>query len=230
VTNIKPQAQKLPVLQEQVRQIMKSMPHCHGWDHTVRVWRNACHIAEVENADRHVVEYAALLHDIGRAAEFEAPGKACHAEIGASRIPDILHRIGVFDYSFIAHVTECVRSHRYRKRKTRVPQTLEAKIVFDADKLDSIGAIGLGRAFHFAGRIGARVHNSKHEALASESYSIEDSAYREYLVKLQYIHQNMLTTEGKRMAQSRHNFMCNFFQRLNSEIKGHDFPVRCLSV
>ena len=100
---------------------------------------------------------------------------------------------------------------------------MEAQVVFDADKLDSIGAVGIGRSFHFAGRIGARLHNTMEEALGSASYSREDSAYREYLVKLRYIHERMLTAEGRRMALARHQSMVGFFERLCCEVRGEDF-------
>lgn len=215
-----PYSSLLPDLKQHARDLLANMPHCHGWDHTIRVWRNARHIAAVEQADLATVEYAALLHDIGRAAEFEDPGRTCHAEIGAAQIPAILQQLGITNTAFIKHVQQCVLTHRYRKRKERQPQTLEAKVVFDADKLDSIGAIGLGRAFHFAGRVGARVHNSREKALASESYSTEDTAYREYLVKLQHVSKAMLTGEGQRMAKVRHQFMQQFIEHLNHETQG----------
>lgn len=215
-----PYSSLLPDLKHYVRDLLANMPHCHGWDHTIRVWRNARQIAEVEKADLATVEYAALLHDIGRAAEFDDPGRACHAEIGAAQIPAILQQLDITDTAFIDHVQQCVLTHRYRRHEELQPQTLEAKVVFDADKLDSIGAIGLGRAFHFAGRIGARVHNSREEALASKSYSTEDTAYREYLVKLRHIYKSMRTGEGRRMAGVRHRFMQQFIERLNHETQG----------
>jgi uncharacterized protein len=205
-----------------VQPLQESTPHCHGWDHTVRVWHNARHIAHIEGADSAVVEYAAILHDIGRAAELADEGKSCHARLGADQVPGILADIGIADEEFIQHVRECVETHRYRRRDAGAPASLEAKIVFDADKLDSMGAIGLGRAFHFAGRVGARVHNTSAEALAAPSYSHEDTAYREYLVKLQYLHDAMLTAEGRRMAESRHRFMADFFARLDREVEGED--------
>jgi uncharacterized protein len=86
--------------------------------------------------------------------------------------------------------------------------------------LDSIGAIGIGRSFHFAGRTGARVHNRAEEALASDSYSREDSAYREYLVKLRKIRERMLTDAGRQLAEKRHAFMVAFFEELNEECFG----------
>jgi uncharacterized protein len=159
---------------------------------------------------------SALLHDIARADEIEAKGKGkCHAKKGAEKAAKILRKIGFDDEIFIGKVCECVGKHRYRGNK--IPTTIEEKIVYDADKLDSIGAIGIGRAFHFAGRIGARVHNTKEEALGSSSYSKNDSAYREYLVKLKDIPNRLLTATGKKLAHQRALFMEKFFEELNRE-------------
>ena len=104
-----------------------------------------------------------------------------------------------------------------RHEKNGRPASIEAKIVYDADKLDSMGAIGIGRAFHFAGRIGARVHNRQEEALNNDSYTIEDTAFREYLVKLRHLQKHLLTAEGRRIGEQRSRFMEVFFQRLLSE-------------
>jgi uncharacterized protein len=102
-----------------------------------------------------------------------------------------------------------------------VPQTLEAKILYDADKLDSIGAVGIGRAFLFAGQTGAKLHNeSDVDILACKPYSKEDTAYREFKFKMSKIKDRMLTPEGKRLATERHNFMEVFFERLERETKG----------
>lgn len=181
------------------------------------MWRNAVDILADEQADAAVVEYAALLHDVGRAAEFADGGESCHAEVGADMAPGLLAEIGVTDTDFIAHVTECVRTHRFRARSGQIPASNEAKIVYDADKLDSMGAVGVGRAFHFAGRVGARVHNTKAEALAGESYGVEDSAYREYLVKLNALQGKLLTAAGRRLGARRHEFMTAFFAELIDE-------------
>ena len=210
-----------PSLRKQVRHLLGAHPECHGWDHTIRVWHCACRLAAAEGADTAVVEYAALLHDIGRADEIRAQGKTCHARIGAERVPSLLAALGVADTGFVEHVAACVRTHRYRQDDS-TPATREAKVVYDADKLDSIGAIGIGRAFHFAGRVGARVHNTADEAMASEPYGPQDTAYREYLVKLRHIREAMLTTEGRRLAERRHTFMRGFFERLELETQGLD--------
>ena len=108
-----------------------------------------------------------------------------------------------------------MRRHRYRGKDQ--PETLIDKLVYDADKLDSIGAVGIGRAFHFAGRVGARLHNPAEEALAGSEYGREDSAYREYLVKLRHVPERMLTASGRAAAEERSAFMHEFFHRLCEE-------------
>lgn len=204
-----------------IRERFEHHPGCHDWDHTRRVLYNARILAEREGADPQVCETGALLHDVGRLQELQDQGATCHAKLGAEMALSLLRDKGVGDEQFVEHVRHCVESHRYRRRGTPPPQTLEAKVVYDADKLDSLGAVGIGRAFHFAGRVGARVHNSADEALASESYSRNDTAYREYLVKLRHVHQRVLTAAAREIARRRHRFMAEFFRELNEEC-----PVR----
>jgi uncharacterized protein len=97
---------------------------------------------------------------------------------------------------------------------------LEAKALFDADKLDAIGAVGIARTFLFAGEVGAKLHNPHIEPEDTEPYSDEDTGYREYKLKLSRIKDRMLTTEGRRMAEERHQFMEMFFDRLTEEHEG----------
>ena len=206
-----------------VEDILASSPKCHDFDHTMRMVKTARHLQETEGGDPFIVECGALLHDIGRPAEFADQGETCHARIGAEQAAELLAQAGVND-SRAKAICDCIAFHRYRSRGSSEPPTaLEAKIIFDADKLDSMGAIGIGRAFYFAGRIGARVHNSREEALEGKSYGLNDSAYREYLVKLQYLLDKLLTAEGRRLGRARHHFMREFFTRLERESEGDDF-------
>ncbi len=198
-------------------EIIAAGPRCHGWDHTLRVLANARRIRAAEGGDAFVVDCAAVLHDIGRAQEEEPGSSGCHAEDGADRCRGLLQEAGVADEALVDHIAACVLTHRYRRRERRPPRTLEARIVFDADKLDSLGAVGVGRAFHFAGRIGARVHNTAAEALAGEAYGPEDTALREYLVKLSRLPESLLTDAGRRMATERFAYMRGFFERLDEE-------------
>ena len=190
---------------------------CHGPDHTERVHNLALHIGSLMNARLDILSAAALLHDIGRSHEMLSQGKICHATKGAEMARIILTGLD-FSPERQKAILHCIESHRYRNKK--VPETLEAKILFDADKLDSIGAIGIGRAFLFAGQVGARLHNRGVDVKKTRSYSTEDTAYREFLVKLCKIKDKMLTPEGKRLAAERHEFMEIFFKRLDKEIHG----------
>ena len=188
---------------------------CHDFDHTLRVVRNAMQLCKkLPEANRQTVLLAALLHDIARAEEDASKGAADHAELGAAMVPELLTPYDL-PQEQVAHIAEAVRTHRYRGGDR--PATLEAEIVYDADKLDSLGAVGIGRAFLFAGKAGARLHNDARTALASEAYSVEDTAYREYLVKLRKLPEAMLTRPAWLMARERAAFMKQFFMVLDKE-------------
>lgn len=197
---------------------MTRLHSSHGWDHTERVVAMAEHIASTEpEADIFAVMAAAILHDIARIDEVESGGKQCHAELGSRMAYDFLTGKGL-DPERAGLIRDCILSHRYRNE--HVPATIEAKIIYDADKLDSIGAVGVGRAFLFSGEVGARLHNPDIDVSLTRAYSKEDTAYREYMVKMRFIHDKMLTAEGRRIAADRHRFMTDFFIRLQDEAKG----------
>ena len=194
------------------------MGGCHGPDHTERVHKTALHLGRLMEARLDVLSAAALLHDIGRMYETREQGKICHAEKGAELARDILEKLS-FAPSTIDEIAHCIETHRYRG--DNIPKTLEAKILYDADKLDSIGAVGIGRAFLFAGQMGAKLHNDTDvDILDCKPYSKEDTAYREFKFKMSKIKDRMLTLEGRRLAEERHVFMEVFFERLERETKG----------
>ena len=130
---------------------------------------------------------------------------------------EILTKHGLDD-AFIQHIAECIRTHRAKSKV--IPGSIEAKVVYDADKLDAIGAIGIARTFVFAGEIGARVHNADVDIYKTKSYTKEDTAYREYMLKLRYLKDKLYTDEGRRIALERSKFMDEFFKRLNAEVEG----------
>jgi len=78
----------------------------------------------------------------------------------------------------------------------------------------------LGRAFLFAGELGAKMHNKEVDIDNTAEYTPEDTAYREFLVKLSKIKDKMQTEEGRRLAEHRHNFMVDFFEEMNAEVVG----------
>ncbi|PKL91157.1 MAG: phosphohydrolase [Candidatus Goldiibacteriota bacterium HGW-Goldbacteria-1] len=198
-------------------QVLKKSRGSHDWEHTQRVLRLAVHLAKKEKADIKIVKYAAVLHDISRHEEDKSGGKKDHALLGAKKASRILLRNG-FKAGFVESVKHCIECHRFRSQ--RRPATKEAMVLFDADKLDSIGAVGIGRAFLFAGEVGAKLHNPGADILKTKPYTQDDTAYREYMVKLRYVRGRMFTREGKKLAKERHAFMMLFFKRLGMEAEG----------
>lgn len=197
---------------------MSRLHSSHGWDHVERVRRTAEKIAATEkDADLFIVEASAILHDVARIDEVDSTGNDCHAEKGSRMAYDFLAANGL-DEVRADRIRLCILSHRYRNE--HVPDSIEAKILYDADKLDSIGAVGIGRAFLFSGEVGARLHNPDIDINLTRAYSKEDTAYREYMIKMRFIRDKMLTAEGRRLAEERHRYMAQFFERLQDEVKG----------
>ena len=200
------------------QELLASDASSHGWDHAERVWNLCRHIGRAEGADLRILQLAAYLHDIGRPEEKASGGEVCHAVAGAERARTILEE-NRCDRETVERVVHCIASHRFR-RNGEQPATLEARILFDADKLDAIGAVGIGRAFLFAGEVGARLHNPEEDILNTQAYSSEDTAFREFSVKLKKVKDRMLTATGKKMAEDRHRFMVGYFDRLTLEVHG----------
>lgn len=190
----------------------------HDWEHTERVLNLCLHIGKKEKADLDILKISAILHDIGREIQDRKGGKMCHAKLGAKMADKILKKYN-FEDKFVKEVVHCVGTHRFRGKD--IPKTKEAKVLYDSDKLDAIGAVGIGRAFLFSGEIGAKLHDSNVDISKTKEYTKDDTAYREFLVKLNKIKGKVLTKEGKRIAKERHEFMVNFFKRINNEIKGN---------
>lgn len=209
--------EKYKEIVEEVKNELLNGKKSHDWDHTMRVLKLAIHIGNVEKANIEIIKLAAILHDIGRAEQDRQKGKVCHAKLGALKGKKLMEKHEIDEF-VIEKVVHCIKTHRFRGNES--PESLEAKVLYDADKLDAIGAIGIGRAFLFAGEIGAKVHNKGVDISKTKSYTEEDTAYREYVVKLSKIKEKMLTKEGKRMAEKRDVFMREFFLRLDREVDG----------
>lgn len=122
----------------------------HDKEHIYRVLYSALDIAQTErDVDYDVLICACLLHDVGRREQFENPA-LCHAQVGAEKAYRFLTEQG-FEEDFAARVKHCILAHRYRNNN--VPETIEAKILFDADKLDVTGAIGIARTLFYKGQV-----------------------------------------------------------------------------
>ncbi len=189
----------------------------HDWEHTLRVFRLCEMIGTVENVDMDILRVAAYLHDIGRDFQDASNGAVCHAEKGAQMAGPTVARLP-FTKKQRENIIHCIRSHRFRN--PHKPGTPEAKVLFDADKLDAVGAVGVARAFLFAGEVGARLHTPNVDVEDARPYSEDDTGYREYKVKLCKIKDQMLTAEGRKLARERHAFMDEFFNRFLEEYEG----------
>jgi uncharacterized protein len=207
----------LESIREEARCYFAEARGSHDWSHTERVYKLCMHIGRKESADLDILALAAFLHDIGRGQQDRTNGKVCHAVQGALLARRLLERYNL-DENTIERIIHCIESHRFRS--SVIPLTIEARVLYDADKLDSIGAIGIGRAFLFAGEVGAYVHNRNVEIESTQPYTKEDTAYREFALKLRCVKDTMLTGEGKKLAVERHHFMEEFFLRLDEEVEG----------
>ena len=135
---------------EQARGYYPADDPAHDFDHVLRVLATALRLAEAEGADPEIVRAAALLHDVGRAQERAGGGD--HAAESARRAREIL---AGHPAARVEAVAEAIASHRFRTGI--VAASLEARVLYDADKLDSIGAIGVARAYAVAGVCGQRL-------------------------------------------------------------------------
>lgn len=127
-----------------------------------------------------------------------------------------------WDEARIAAVQHCIRAHRFRDNRES-PHTLEAKILFDADKLDAIGAVGVARAIGYAIQAGQPAY-AKPSQQFLDSGELEPgephSAYHEFLFKLRHLKDRLYTPAAKSIANERHRVMAEFFERLAGEMGG----------
>ncbi len=188
----------------------------HDREHVYRVLYNAMEIAKHEQSvDYDILICSCLLHDIGRKEQFENEA-LCHAKVGSEKAYNFLITNG-FDESFARAVEHCILCHRYRTGN--VPQSIEAKILFDADKLDVTGAIGIARTLIYRGQVNEPLYNTDSDgrAIAGE----EDRGYsffREYKNKLEKLYDRFYTEAGADMAKKRQATAVSYYENLVSEI------------
>jgi len=187
----------------------------------LRVYRMAEKIALAEGADLEIVRAAALLHDVEGSNPNDKAKRKMHHHASAEFAAEILRAEG-WDEAHIAAVQHCIRAHRFRDT-SEPPQTLEAKTLFDADKLDAIGTIGIARVIAYSVRAGQPFYAPPSQQFletGKKEPGEAHSAYHEYLFKLRKIKERMFTPSGKAIAQERHNALEGYFQRLIAEWNG----------
>lgn len=220
---------------EEVRRIVSEKLGCsaHDLEHTFRVYNNCLRISkDMENVDLDALKYAALLHDIARIEEDnDNSGKTDHALLGAEQAREILTKLGK-SKEFIDKVSSAIRTHRYRNNLK--PETIEGKILYDADKLDVIGIIGICRSYMIAGEYNQKIYNDTDllEYIKTNldggkpNGKIKDISLHspniEFMTKDINIPNTMFTKNGKKIACNRIKKMQEFFDNLKDEINGND--------
>jgi uncharacterized protein len=209
---------------EQARHWYPADDPVHGFEHVLRVYRMAERLALAEGADLEIVRAAVLLHDAqdsqaGRDEE-QAEKRGNHHLRSAEFAAKVLEAEG-WPVERITAVQHCIQAHRFRDDST-APQTLEAQVLFDADKLDAIGAIGVVRALAFAISAGNPVYSPVSPGFrrtgalqAGETHS----AYHEYLFKLVKLKDRLHTASARSLAEQRHARMVEFFEGLAAEME-----------
>jgi uncharacterized protein len=200
----------------------------HNLDHVFRVYNLCLLIAQHEkDIDLEILIPSALLHDIARVEESQdKTGEIDHAVLGTVIAEDILRTLE-YEEEKIEKIKHCIITHRFRTGNE--PNTMEAKILFDSDKLDVIGASGIARTFMLAGQFGQRltVNESLDEYIKGntvENGRLKDvskhTPFIEYEVKFKKIPDKLYTDKAKEIGKERLKFMDEYFNRLKSEIEG----------
>ncbi len=210
---------------EEARSWYDDQDPVHGFDHVLRVMRMAEQIGSRLGADLDVLRAAALLHDAAGAHPAEPEMRLDHEQRSARFARQVLEGEG-WPSDVIEAVQHCIRAHRYRGDEQ--PTSLEARILFDADKLDVLGAFGIARTIGFALQAGQPVYVSPSEQFlrTGEGEPGEPhSAYHEYLFKLRNVRQRLFTDLARSIAEERIGLMDRFFGALAAEDAGDgDIP------
>jgi uncharacterized protein len=191
----------------------------HDRSHLLRVWRNATAIAEQEPAcDRAVLTAAVILHDCV-AVEKNSPQRSRASWLASVHARGILAGFG-WDASRIDAAAHAIEAHSFSAGVA--PQTVEARIVQDADRLDAIGAIGVARCFYVAGRMGSSLYDPADPTAANRDLDDRSFALDHFGAKLFKVAANFQTKAGQALADSRTRTMRGFVQALLDEVGGGD--------
>ena len=188
----------------------------HDWWHIFRVWKLAVRIAEREEADLFVVNLGALLHDIADAKFYDGD-----ETVGPQKAEDFLQSLNLPE-GIISKILNIIRFVSFKNRDEKpADDSLELRIVQDADRLDALGAIGIARAFSYGGFKNRDMYNpdippnlkmNKAEYKKSVSTTINH-----FYEKLLLLKEMMNTKTGKQLATERHRFMEQFLKEFYAE-------------
>ncbi len=190
----------------------------HGFDHIQRVYRMAERIARAEGANLDIVRAAALLHD-SQGSDPNSGERLSHHLASALFAETILKSEG-WQQAEIGAVQHCIRAHRFRG-DNEGPQTIEAQVLFDADKLDVLGAIGVARTIGYAVQAGQPIYSApshQFKETGQKEAGEPHSSYHEFLFKLRKVKDRLFTNTAHQIAEQRHAFLATYYEQLIAEI------------
>lgn len=205
-----------------VRDSLKGSEAGHDWSHIERVVRNARTIAASENADPFVVELAALLHDIADSKFHEGD-----EELGPERSERFLKGLEL-PSEVVDHVVNLVRHVSFKNELDPSAEqsfdSIELRVLKDADRLDAIGAIGVARAFNYGGYKNRALYDPSVKPVvkqSKENYKKSTApTINHFYEKLLLLKDKMNTETGRKMAEERHAFMETFLEHFYREWEG----------
>lgn len=189
----------------------------HDKEHIYRVLYMALDIAKYENeVDMDILIISCLLHDIGREEQFKNPN-LCHAEIGSEKAYNYLIEHG-FCEEKANHVKACILTHRFRSENP--PKSIEAKILFDADKLDATGTLGIARTLCYKAQVSEPLYsvNESRYVLDGENDD-HPSFFKEYKFKLEKVYDKFYTKRGMQIAKERQSAAIEFYTSMLKEVR-----------
>ncbi|RVD78241.1 HD domain-containing protein [Pseudomonas koreensis] len=186
----------------------------HDLAHLQRVWHNVRTLQADEGGDLEVLLAAVLLHDCV-AVEKNSPLRSQASRLAAEKAANVLAELD-WPESKIAAVTHAIEAHSFSADLT--PLTLEAKIVQDADRLDSLGMLGVARTFYVAGRMGAALYDPQDPEAKQREYDDTRFCLDHFQTKLLHLADGFQTTTGQRLAQIRHQRLKGFMEQFKEEI------------
>ncbi len=206
---------------EYAKKILEGEGSGHDWWHVYRVWQIAKEIGKTEKADMFVVELAALLHDI---ADYKLHGG--DEEIGPKTAEKWLKKLSVEKKSS-DQVVDIIRNINFKGAKVKHDiKALEGKIVFDADKLDAMGAIGIARTFAFGGHMDREIYNPNVKPYLHKSFEEykngKSHTINHFYEKLLLLKNIMHTKTAKKIAKRRHKYMEEYLEKFYKEWEGKE--------
>lgn len=191
----------------------------HDWWHIYRVWQLSKYIAEKEDCNLEIVELGALLHDVADYKFYDGDD-----EVGGEVATKILKDFGA-DAGLIESVVHIVDNVSFKGAKNNNGmKSIEGLIVQDADRLDAMGAIGIGRCFAYGGSTGREMYNpdiKPNVGMSKEEYKKNKSpSLNHFYEKLLLLKDMMNTSIGKSIAEVRHKVLEDFLDEFLAEWEG----------